>query len=306
MSEPEWPLDLKAIARQQTATRRRRLLRSIVAGRLPDRRATVTDGSLPGPAGPISTRVYRPRHPHRSTPLPCVVAFHGGGYILYHARQTDWLGSRVAVQCDAVVVSVDYRLAPQHPYPAAIEDGYAAYEAIPVVATDLGVDPRRLALMGDSSGGNLAAVVTLLARDRGGPPIAHQTLIYPSLDFTCGSPSLNDVDAAGDPVLPPAMYRAHLGLYLNGADPADPMVSPLLAPDLSGLPPALIQTAASDPLRDDGQRYADRLAAAGVTVRHTEYTDAPHGFYGFARSVPNAQVALAELCEEISSRLHPT
>ncbi len=193
------------------------------------------------------------------------------------------------------MVSVDYRLAPLNPFPAAVEDAYAA---LLWAADELGVEGRRLGVMGDSAGGNLAAVASLMARDRSGPQISHQALIYPNTDQTLSGSSMRTND--NKPFLLAADVVAYRGHYLGDPPTAvrDPYASPLLAEDHSGLPPALIQVAEHDPIRDGGTRYAEALRAAGVPVRLTEYVGMPHGFLscpGVCRSAPQA---LAEICAE--------
>ena len=199
------------------------------------------------------------------------------------------------------MVSVDYRLAPAHRWPAAAEDCYAALCDVVTRASEFGADPDRVAVMGDSAGGNLSAVVALMARDRNGPRIAFQGLVYPATDLTLSSPSIDE--NADAPVLTRADVEAFRDLYLGGQDPREPYVSPLLAADHSGLPPALVQVAELDPIRDDGLRYAAALRAAGVPVRTTTYVGMPHGylsFPGFCRSAPQA---MAELCAELALHL---
>jgi acetyl esterase len=204
--------------------------------------------------------------------------------------QSDWLCSHVSAATGAVVVSVDYRLAPLNPFPAAVEDAYAA---LLWAADALGADGRRLGVMGDSARGNLAAVVALLARDRSGPPIGHQALIYPATDQTLSGASMRT--NANKPFLLAADVVAYRRHYLGDPPTAvrDPYASPLLAEDHSGLPPALIQVAEHDPIRDDGTRYAEALRAAGVAVRLAEYVGVPHGFMSFPGVCLSAHQALA-------------
>jgi acetyl esterase len=202
--------------------------------------------------------------------------------------QADWMCSTVATTVGAVVVSVDYRLAPSHPFPAAVDDAYATLEW---AVGEFGGE--RVGVMGESAGGNLAAVVSLLARDRGGPAIHHQALLYPATDMSrtpSGSPDT--------PILSPAEMNAFRRYYLGDADPRDPRMSPLLAEDHSGLPPALVQVAEHDPLREDGVRYAAALRAAGTPVRFTEYVGMPHGYLNFPGVCRAAPQAMAELCAE--------
>jgi acetyl esterase/lipase len=207
------------------------------------------------------------------------------------------------VSAGVVVASVDYRLAPTHRWPAAAEDCYAALVDLVGRSAELGVDPDRLAVMGDSAGGNLSAVVALMARDRSGPRIAFQGLLYPATDLTLSSPSV--AENAHAPILTRADCAAYRDHYLAGQDPRHPYASPLFAPDLSGLPPALVQVAEHDPIRDDGLRYAAALRAAGVPVRTTQYVGMPHGYLSFPRLCRSAPQALAELCAELTSALEP-
>ena len=264
--------------------------------------ATLTDGVVAGGAGSIPIRIYRPDRP-AADPLPLVVNFHGGGWVLGSLDLADWLCSNVAGAVGAAVVSIDYRLAPTHPWPAAAEDCYAALVDVVARATEFGADAQRLAVMGDSAGGNLAAVVALMSRDRSGPPISFQALIYPATDLTWSSPSVEQNAEA--PVLTKADCIAFRDHYVGGQDLCDPYVSPLYAPDHTGLPPALVQVAEHDPIRDDGLRYAAALQAAGGTVRTTTYVGMPHGYMSFPKLCRSAPQALAELCAELSTALNP-
>jgi acetyl esterase len=255
----------------------------------------VADGTAKGAAGELAVRSYRPRAAGGER-LPLVVNFHGGGWTVGNLDAGDWLCSSVAVTTRALVVSVDYRLAPGHRFPAAPEDCYAAVVDLAGRAEDLGAAPDRLAVMGESAGGNLSAVVSLIARDRSGPRIAHQGLLYPAVDLTMASPSVDE--KAHAPILTKADMLAFRAHYLGDQDYRHPYASPLLADDLSGLPPALVQVAEHDPLRDEGIRYADRLRESGVPVRLTEYLGMPHGYLNFPRICRAAPQALAELCAE--------
>ena len=260
----------------------------------------VTGGTAAGATGPVRTRVYAPAHGAQGE-LPLVVNLHGGGWVLGSYEGSDWLCSSVAAAVGAVVVSVDYRLAPTHRWPAAADDCYAALADLVARAPELGADPRRVAVMGDSAGGNLAAVVSLMARDRSGPAIAFQALLYPATDLTLSSPSIDE--HAHAPLLSRADCVAFRDHYLGGQDPRQPYASPLHAADLSGLPPALVQVAEHDPIRDDGLRYAAALQAAGVPVRTTTYVGMPHGYLTFPRLCRSAPQALAELCDELTGAL---
>ena len=260
----------------------------------------LADETSAGAEGQLPVRVYRP-HRAGTEPLPLVVHFHGGGWTVGSLDAADWLCSNVAVAVPAVVVSVDYRLAPDHRWPAAAEDCYAALVDLVGRAGALGADPARVAVMGDSAGGNLAAVVSLMSRDRSGPPIRFQGLLYPATDLTLGSPSIEQ--NAHAPILTQADVVAFRDHYLGGQDPRQPHASPLHAADHSGLPPALVQVAEHDPIRDDGVRYADVLRAAGVPVRLTEYVGMPHGYLSFPRLCRAAPQALADLCQEMRTAL---
>jgi acetyl esterase len=268
-----------------------------------DRRVGITYGTAPARDGyEIPLRVYRPRSVRDSeTDVPVVLFFHGGGWVQGNVVMYDPLCTHLAQQVRAVVVSVDYRLAPESKAPTAAHDCIDATRWVAGHDEVLRADTSRLAVAGDSAGGNLAAVVALAARDAGGPRISHQVLLYPGLDLTLSSPSIDE--HADAPVLTRASIEAFRRHYLPaGADPRDPMLSPLFG-DLAGLPPALVQTADLDPLRDDGIRYADALREAGVAVRLTNYVGLPHGFASFPGAVPTGAQHRAELVQELRSHL---
>jgi acetyl esterase len=259
-----------------------------------------SDQVIPGPGGDIPVRVYRGPDPvgtGGSGTRPLILYFHGGGFVLGELRMGDWLCSQVAKNVGAVVVSVDYRLAPSHRFPAAVDDCYAAVLWAAENAGSLGAGGP-LGIMGESAGGNLTAVTCLLARDRSGPAISHQVLIYPATDMTAEAPA-----TATTPFLTAPEMRAYREHYLADADPSDPRLSPMLAEDHSKLPPALIQVGEHDPLRDGGVRYAAALRAAGVPVRLTEYVGMPHGFLNFPGLCRLAPQALAEICAEQKAAL---
>src|SRR5438093_13283858 len=229
--------------------------------------ARVENRALPGPLGEIPVRVYTPEG---RAPFPVLVYFHGGGWVIGSLETHDGICRHLANAAGAVVVSVDYRLAPEHPFPASGEDAYAATRWAADNAASFGGDPRRVAVGGDSAGGNLAAVVSLMARDRGGPPLVFQLLVYPVTDFSFDTPSYSE-NAEGY-LLSAESMRWFWGHYL--ADPADgkhPHASPLQAENVRGLPPALVITAEYDPLRDEGEAYAARLKQAGVPVTVSRY-----------------------------------
>jgi acetyl esterase len=261
----------------------------------------VGDRSIPGPGGDIPVRVYAPAPAPApagavSGPRPLVVYLHGGGFVFGGGlRMGDWLCSQVATNVGAVVVAVDYRLAPTYRFPAAVEDCYAALVWAAKNAAELGAEGP-IGVMGESAGGNLSAVISLLARDRGGPVLSHQALIYPATNMTAHGKSAATPEM---PFLSPAEMTAYRTMYLGpDGDPTDPMASPLLAEDHSKLPPALVQVAEHDPLRAEGIGYAAVLRAAGVPVRLTEYVGMPHGFLNFPGLSRSAPQALAELCAE--------
>jgi acetyl esterase len=227
-----------------------------------------------------------------------IVYFHGGGFSFGNLRMGDWLCSSAALRVGAVVVSVDYRLAPTHAFPAAVEDSYAALVWAAENAVRIGAGQGgALGLAGESAGANLAAVTSMLARDRGGPAVSHQALLYPPTD-------MRDTAAAAEadphaPFLSAEELLTFRRLYLGpDGDPEDPRASPLLAASQAGLPPTLIQVAEHDPLKHDGIRYAVALKAAGVPVRLTEYVGMPHGFANFPGLCRPAHQALSELCAE--------
>jgi len=258
--------------------------------------AVLTDRMIAGPGGDLPIRVYASTAV-TSGPRPLIVYFHGGGFVFGGGlRMGDWICSQVAATVGAVVVAVDYRLAPVHKFPAAVEDCYAAVVWAAANAAELGAEGP-LGVMGESAGGNLAAVACLLARDRGGPAISHQALIYPATDMTAHERPAEP--SAALPFLSPEEMAAYRRMYLGpDGDPANPMASPLLAEDHGKLPPALIQVAEHDPLRQEGVRYAAVLRAAGVPARLTTYVGMPHGFLNFPGLSRSAPQALAELCAE--------
>lgn len=275
---------------------------ALLAGRTADG-VTATDSvARPTDGTQLPVRVYRPDSASPGRQLPVVVNFHGGGWVSGDPHQSEWWCSSVSADAGVVVVSVDYRLAPEHPFPAAPEDCYAATAWVAEHADELGVDPGRLAVMGDSAGGNLAAVVCLMARDRGGPPIALQILLYPSVELVEEFPS--KAENANAPILTRRDMENCPQLYFHNSDRemTDPYASPLRG-DHHGLPPALIQTAQFDPLRDEGPAYAEALRGAGVPVRYTNYVDAVHGYISIPRVVPAARQALGEVVSMIGEYL---
>jgi acetyl esterase len=240
--------------------------------------AGVEDRQIPGPGGPIPIRVFTPEG---RGPFPVLVFFHGGGWVIGTLDTHDAPCRALANGAGCVVVSVDYRLAPEHKCPAAAEDCYAATRWVANNAPAIDGDPSRIAVGGDSAGGNLAAVVALMARDRGGPPLVHQLLVYPVTDHddTTASYLEPECNAPGMLCTRDAMAYFWSQYLREGDDGRHPYASPLRAEDLSGLPPALVVTAQYDPLRDEGRAYADRLREAGVPVQVSHYDNMLHAFF---------------------------
>jgi acetyl esterase/lipase len=245
---------------------------------------------------PATLRVYRSVDAVDDSPV--VLFTHGGGFVTGGLDAMQFLCAQVASAARAVVVSVNYPLAPDHPYPAALETAYAALRWVAEHADRLGGETKRLVVMGDSAGGNLAAALCLLARRDGGPRVERQVLIYPVLDATLSTPAMQAASAKRR-----AECETFYGYYVDGADRADELVSPLLACDLSELPPATIITAEHDALRDDGLLYATRLLRAGVPVRYTNYLGMPHGFLSMPRICSAAPQAIAEIAQAVSNNL---
>jgi acetyl esterase len=264
--------------------------------------AEVRELSAPGESGiAIPMRLYRgAAMACGGGKLPALVYFHGGGWVIGDLDTHDSLCRRLANAARCVVVSVDYRLAPEHKFPAAVEDCFAATAWVASEAEALGVDSERLAVGGDSAGGNLAAVVSLLTRDRGAPRLCYQALLYPAVDGGMTHPS-HDRFAEGYLLTRPTI-RWFYGQYLRSpADVADWRASPLRASDLSGVPPALVLTAGNDVLCDEGEAYARRLQQHGVAVRLRHFPDQIHGFLTMGKIVRAAQPALDDVAEALKA-----
>ena len=253
----------------------------------PEQVARVENRTIPGPAGEIPVRIYTPQG---SGPFPALVFFHGGGWVICNLDTHDGTCRSLANGAGCVVVSVDYRLAPEHKFPAAPEDCYAATQWVAKNAAELNVDASHIAIGGDSAGGNLTAVVAQMARDQGDPHLVFQLLIYPATNFRMDTPSIEE-NATGYFLTKDDMIW-FMNHYLNGEeDKTNPLASPMLASDLSNLPPALIITAQYDPLRDEGELYGQKLKEAGVPVTISRYEGVIHGFVG---SIPSDKGKLAE------------
>jgi len=272
--EPGGPTEARSRARAYSADR----------PAVPGRDALdISEELVPGPPGADPVRVRRYGPPGDGAPRPAVVYVHGGGFVAGDLDTEDVRCVRLAHDAGCVVVSVDYRLAPEHRYPAPLDDCYAALSWTASSASALGVDPNRVGVAGASSGGNLAAATALLARDRGGPSVAFQCLLYPTLDDRMQTASVGFV---GTPMVDGSDVARCWDYYL-GPDRGDtsPYAAPGRADDLAGLPPAYVMTAELDPLRDDGLRYAARLLEAGVSVELHQFAGAFHGFDLFPTAI---------------------
>ncbi len=252
--------------------------------------AKVEDRVIPGDGPDIPVRIYTP---HGSGPFPGMVWFHGGGWVVGNLDTADGNARHVAAGAGCVVVSVGYRLAPEDKFPAAADDSYAATRWVAENAASIGVDPARIAVGGDSAGGNLAAVVSLMARDRGGPPLVFQLMVYPATERNFETESCRE-NADGYLLTTDSMkwFWAH---YLSSEeDVANPYAAPMAADDLTGLPPALVITAEFDPLRDEGEAYGRRLQEAGVPATNSRYDGMIHGFFSMSLVIDKGREAVLE------------
>ena len=281
-------------------TRRRAILRRAAALAMPRAQGIlVVDGRIPGQAGPIPVRAYR--DPRATAAPACIVYFHGGGWVVGDLDTHEGCCRLLARETGAVVLAVHYRRAPEHRFPAAVDDAMAAFRWAAEHPRELGIRGGAVAVMGDSAGGNLAAVVCQQARDEGGPQPIAQGLVYPATDLRMVSASI-DAYAHGF-YLTRTDIEWFLDQYLpDRAARDDPRASPLLADDLSGLPPAQVWTAGFDPLRDEGEAYADRLAAAGVPARYRCLDDQVHGFFGMG-VLPGGLDRVTSVCREMGQLL---
>lgn len=280
-------------ARLQTIERTR-------AGQLPTLPvAAVANRTIPGPAGDLPVRIYTP---HGAGPFPLMVFFHGSGFVVCNLDTHDGTARNLCSAAGCVVVSVDYRLAPENKFPAGPDDCYAATQWAAAHARELNADASHIALAGDRAGGNLVAVTALMIRDKGGPALCGQLMIYPVTDYySPGHPSY--IDNAEGYGLTAAGMRWFWNHYLtNEAEANNPYVSPLRADNLRGLPPALVITAEYDVLRDEGEAYAKRLTAAGVPTKLTRYDGMHHGFFQMYGIVDKAKTALQEAAAWLKDR----
>lgn len=291
--------ELSALPYQQV----RELTLAMAADREREDVAEVRDLTAPGPGGDIPLRLYRPAGSSPGDVLGALVWFHGGGWVIGSVESYDATTRALANRSGLAVVSVDYRLAPEHVFPAAVDDCFAAAAWVVANAGSLGIDPVRVGIGGDSAGGNLAAAVALLARDAGGPALGFQLLVYPAVEAAMTFASITE-NGAGLLLTKNDMdwFYGHYGRGSAG-EVTDPRLSPLLADSHTGLPPAHVVTAEFDPLRDEGEAYAERLRAVGVAVSHTRYDGMVHGFFGMAGQIDAAATAQAEAGERLRAAL---
>lgn len=251
---------------------------------------------VPGKGGPVPLRAYRPKGAAKDEVLPALLYFHGGGWVIGDLDTHDVVCRTLANGARCAVFSVEYRKAPEAPFPAAIDDCFSSLIFVSGNSSSLKINPAQIAVGGDSAGGNLAAAISLMARDAGGPAISFQLLIYPATDHRLGHPS---IDSNGEGyLLTKKVMQYFRGHYLpREEDWLDWRASPLLAKSLAKLPPAFVMTAGYDPLRDEGKAYADRLAKEGVQVEYRNYADMVHGFITMGRVLDAANTALADCAQ---------
>jgi acetyl esterase len=272
----------------------------------PEAVEVVRELAIPGPAGNIPARLYVPAG---AAPRPVLVYYHGGGFVIGSLDGWDPVMRSLANASGCAIVSVDYRLAPEHPFPAAVDDAYAAFEWVAANAAGaFGGDPNRLAVGGDSAGGNLAAVVSLLARDRSGPPIALQLLVYPATDQDFSRSSHQQFGT--DHFLTIDMMRWFSAHYTGGGPTEDWRIHPLKATSLAGLPPVHVIVAECDPLHDEGVAYAERIRAEGGVATVVDYPGMIHGFFTFPAALTQGRQAIedagAALRESLGARCAPS
>ena len=266
----------------------------------PPQLASVEDIVAPSPDGAIPLRVYKPTTLQKGA-APALIYIHGGGFVIGNIDSHDVLCRTLAQEAGFVVISVEYRLAPEHKFPAAVVDSIAATQWIADNASTLGIDPNRIFVGGDSAGGNLSAVVAIHARDTGGPKLAGQVLIYPATDFAMTHPSHLDPDTGA--LLTRSMIGWFRTQYLNGdKDVDDWRASPLRIKDFKSLPRTYVMTCGADPLHDEGAEYAERLRAAGVEVEYSHFPGQFHGFITMGKILPEATTAVGEVAGWLKAR----
>lgn len=261
----------------------------------------VTDRTIPGPGGDLPVRIYTPEG---SGPFPVIVYFHGGGYVLCNLDTHNQLCHEICNRSEAILVSVDYRLAPEHKYPAAVDDCLAATRWVAQNVKEYGGIPERMAVAGDSCGGTLATVTNIRIRDEGGPDLSGQLLVYPITDYY-DPPTQSYIDNADGYFLTSDAMKWFLDLYLKSpAEANHPQVSPLRCDNLAGLAPAYVITAEFDPLRDEGDQYAQRLREAGVETVHKPCPGMIHGFYSQIGILDRSAQAIDDSCAWLKSVLN--
>lgn len=287
-------------ARQTTVEERRTGLAALMKFAGPEVAVDrVEERTLPGPGGALRIRLYSPVH---AEILPGLIYFHGGGLVAGTLDTHDSIARALAHAGAVRVLSVDYRLAPEHPFPAALEDAMAAVRYVSRHAADFGIDAKRLGICGDSAGATLATATCQAAARAGGPPLALQLLICPILDYSRSTPSKREFSRGY--LIDQATLDHDLMHYVpKGTDPVNPLISPLLAQDLRGMPPTLIHTAEFDPLRDEGRNYFERLTQARNEVSYTCHPGMIHLFYGLGAVIPYARKAFDQIGGEIRAAL---
>lgn len=265
--------------------------------KLPGVGATI-DGIVPGPAGDLDVRLYLP---DATGPFPTIVFFHGGGFVLGSIATHEWLCRQLTRESGCAVLSVEYRLAPEHPFPAAVEDAYAAVEWA-ASNPDSIAGSGQLAVAGDSAGGTLAAVTALMAAERDGPAIDYQVLIYPAVGVEPDQPSVQN--HAGIVLDEDDLEFFRACYYRSDIHERNPYADPANACDLSGVPPATVLTAGFDPLRDGGKAYAEQLVSDGVSTRYRNYERMVHGFLTL-REVDRAREAIADVAGDLADSIDP-
>jgi acetyl esterase len=250
--------------------------------------------AIPAPHGSIPARIFTPKRLRKTHGLsPCLVFFHGGGWVIGDLDSHDVVCRKLAHEGELIVISIDYRLAPEHKFPVAVDDSIAATKWVADNAKQFGIDAARISVGGDSAGGNLAAVVALAARDGNGPKLAGQVLIYPATDFSNNTPSHSEPETSI--LLTHSVIKWFCNHYLGDADISDWRASPARAKTLAGLPPAYVLTAGGDPLRDEGDEYAKRLKQDGVPITYRHFAGQFHGFFTMGKLLNQANIAASEI-----------